>query len=101
MAHLGMGFLNEVTSMAQTYPNLAFDCSAIISAIPAEGEFSDSQITGLIKKIGVERVMLGSDFPWYDPAEAMARLLRLDFSEQEKRLLLAGNAVRIYRLPND
>lgn len=98
MAHLGMGFPDEVTSMAKTYPNLMFDCSAIISATATEGEFSDSQITGLVKKIGVDRVIFGSDFPWYDPAEAVARLLRLDFSEQEKRMLLAENAVRIYGL---
>jgi len=98
MAHLGMGFLNEVTSMAKTYSNLVFDCAAIISITATEGEFSDSQISGLIKKVGVDRVMFGSDFPWYDPAEAVARLLRLDFGEQEKRMLLAENAVRIYRL---
>lgn len=98
MAHLGMGFFDEAISLARTYPDLRFDCCAVISNTEAEGGLSDADLTALIKKIGVERVMFGSDFPWYDPAIAMERLLRLDFSEQEKRLLLGENAIRIYKL---
>lgn len=98
MAHLGMGFVSEATSLARTYSNLCFDCSAIISATETGGGFSDANLTALIKDIGVERVMFGSDFPWFDPAAAVERLLKLDFSEPEKRLLLAENAIRIYKL---
>ena len=98
MAHLGMGFFDEVTSLARTYPNLQFDCCAIINHTEAERGLSDAALTALIKDIGVERVMFGSDFPWFDPALAIERLLGLDFSEQEKRLLLAENAIRIYKL---
>jgi predicted TIM-barrel fold metal-dependent hydrolase len=42
--------------------------------------------------------MFGSDFPWFDPALAIERLLRLDFTQPEKRQLLAENARRIYKL---
>lgn len=98
MAHLGMGYFDEVTSLAGKYRNLHFDCCAIIDHTEGEGGLSDAALIALIREIGVERVMFGSDFPWYDPATAIERLLRLDFSEQEKRLLLAENAVRIYKL---
>lgn len=98
MAHLGMGYFDETTSLARTYPNLQFDCCAIISLTGAAGGPSDAELTALIREIGVERVMFGSDFPWFDPADAIERLLSLDFSEQEKRLLLAENAIRIYKL---
>ncbi len=98
MAHLGNGFLDEARALAKTYPNLCFDCSAIISAKEADRKVSDAELTDLIKEIGVERVMFGSDFPWYDPADSVERLLKLDFSEQEKRMLLAENAIRIYKL---
>ena len=98
MAHLGIGFFDEVISLARTYPNLQFDCCAIISSTEAERGLSDAELTALIKEIGVERVMFGSDFPWYDPAIAIERLLRLDFSEPERRLLLGENALRIYKL---
>ena len=98
MAHLGMGYFDETTSLARTYPNLQFDCCAIINLTGAAGGPSDAELTALIREIGVERVMFGSDFPWFDPADAIQRLLGLDFSEQEKRLLLAENAIRIYKL---
>ncbi len=98
MAHLGMGFFDETISLARTYPNLQFDCCAIITTTEAGRGLSDANLTALIKEIGVERVMFGSDFPWFDPAAGIERLLRLDFNEQEKRRLLAENAIRIYRL---
>jgi len=98
MAHLGMGFFDESVSLARAYPNLQFDCCAIVSHTEAEGGLSDAAFTALIREIGVERVMFGSDFPWFDPADGIKRLLRLDFSELEKRLLLGENAIRILKL---
>jgi len=98
MAHLGMGFFEESKSLAKTYPNLQFDCCAIIGHNETRGGLSDEALTALIREIGVERVMFGSDFPWLDPASSLERLLKLDFSEQEKQLLLAENAIRIYTL---
>ncbi len=97
MAHLGQGFLNEAISLARTYPNLQFDCSAIISGVAAKS-VSDTDLTAVMKEIGVERIMFGSDFPWFDPLESIERLLRLDFSEREKQQILAENAIRIYEL---
>jgi len=98
MAHIGFGFQLEALSLSKTYPNLQFDCSAIISQTTKDGKFTEPQLTTLIKEIGIERVMFGSDFPWYDPADSVERLLRLDFSEEEKRMLLAENAISIYKL---
>ena len=96
LAHLGMGFVSEAISLSKTYPNVQFDCSGIIST--GERGISDADFVGVIREIRVERVMFGSDFPWFDPGTAIERLISLDFSEQERRLILAENAMRIYRL---
>ena len=98
MAHIGSGYQHEALEMSKTYPNLQFDCSAIISHTTPDSELTEQRLTALIKEIGVERVMFGSDFPWYDPADSLERLLRMDFSEEEKQLLLCENAIRIYKL---
>lgn len=98
MAHIGVGYEDEALSLARTYPNLRFDCSAIISHTAAGGPLTEGGLTAMIREIGVERVMFGSDFPWYDPADSVARLLRMEFTEAEKRLLFAENAIRIYKL---
>lgn len=98
MAHLGMGFFEESVALARTYANLQFDCCAVINAAETGGGISDTELTALIKQIGIERVMFGSDYPWLDPAAGIERLLRLDFSQAEKRLIFAENAIRIYHL---
>ncbi|HEY40476.1 MAG TPA: amidohydrolase [Dehalococcoidia bacterium] len=98
MAHIGTGYEDEAIALARDYSNLLFDCSAIISNTRPDADVTEERLTAIIKEIGVERVMFGSDFPWYDPADSLERLLRLDFGEEEKRLLLAENAIRIYRL---
>ena len=98
MAHLGLGWTDEALELAATYPDLMFDCSAIISQVEPTGEMTPERLTGIIRQAGVERVMFGSDFPWFDPAEAVERALELGMSQAEKQLLLAENAVRIFRL---
>ena len=98
MAHIGVGYEDEAIALARDYSNLLFDCSAIIGSTSPDGDVTKERLTALIREIGVERVMFGSDFPWYDPADSVTRLLRLDFSEEEKQLLFAENAIRIYRL---
>lgn len=96
MAHIGNGYVDEAVSLAKTFPNLQFDCSALISS--AQSTYSSADLAALFREIGIERIMFGSDFPWFDPAEAASRLMQLDFTEAEKRQLLSENATRIYRV---
>ncbi len=98
MAHLGLGWIEEALELAATYPDLVFDCSAIISHAAPGAEITPACLTAIIRQAGVERVMFGSDFPWFDPAEALEKALELDLGQEEKQLLLAENAVRIFRL---
>ncbi|MFH1626405.1 MAG: amidohydrolase family protein, partial [Pseudomonadota bacterium] len=55
-------------------------------------------ITGLIRALGSERVFFGSDFPWYEPSDCVQGILKLDLSEQEKRLIMGENAMRVFKL---
>ena len=98
MAHLGFGYVEEAISLAKTYPSLQFDCSAIISAVQPDGELTEGRFIDIVREVGVDRVMFGSDFPWYDPADSVDRLLGMGFSDREKQLLFAENAIRIFRL---
>jgi len=104
IAHLGNNFFEESAEMAVKYPNLFFDTSA---AIPGDrqGEpldkhksLSNADAVQLIRRIGVERVMFGTDYPWFHPLWDLKRFLKLDFSDAEKEALLGGNAKRILGL---
>ena len=101
IAHLGGGLFEESLEVARKYPNVFFDTSALIPGDPNgdplqdHSSLSDEEAVELIRKIGVDRVMFGSDYPWYHPLWDLKRFLRLEFSENEKKALLAGNARRI------
>lgn len=98
LAHLGIGFFDQTKSIAKSYPHVNFDCCAIIAGTGVEGAPSDGEMVSLIREIGAERIMYGSDFPFVDPTPGIQRLLRLNLTDKEKQAILAENAVRIYRL---
>lgn len=86
LAHMGKGYLEESVELAQKYGHVYFDISGIISFIGSKGGFSsDAHAVELIRKIGVNRVLFGSDWPWCDPLLAMERFNRLDLTSHEKK----------------
>jgi hypothetical protein len=99
LAHMSKGFLEESVALAQRFNSVYFDISAIISLMGIKGGFSSDAHAGeLIRKIGVDRVLFGSDWPWFDPLLAMERFSRLDLTEEEKRKILGINSAKIFGL---
>jgi len=104
IAHLGNNFFDESVQMAAKYPNIFFDTSAVIpgdkqgEALDNQKALTNAEAVQLIRTIGVERVMFGTDYPWFNPLWDLKRFLKLDFSDSEKEALLAGNAKRILGL---
>ena len=98
LAHLGQDYFDETREIAALYPQVHFDCSAIISSVGKPGGIGSDEIVSLIREIGVERVQFGSDYPFFHPAWAAAALLSLPLTTDEKRLICADNARRTLRL---
>lgn len=99
LAHLGGGAWQQTQEIAETYPNAYFDCCEIIEWTSAENAPSDAQLARLIQKIGPDRVMMGSDFPWYDLDHTIDRVMELPLlSPEEKAGILGANAVAILGL---
>ena len=99
LAHLGGASWRETAAVAADFPQLVFDLSEIIEWTGAPHAPTASQLSGLIRQIGADRVMLGSDFPWYDPlrtADRVAGLPRL--SNAERAAILGGTAMRAFGL---
>ena len=100
LAHLGGGKWQDTLAIAQAFPNVAFDLSEIIEWAGAPNAPTMEELARLIRDIGPERVVLGSDYPWYEPAHTAELVLSLPIlSLAEKNVILGDNAARILRLP--
>jgi uncharacterized protein len=100
LAHLGGGKWQDTRAIAQSFPNVAFDLCEIIEWAGAPDAPSAEELALLIRDIGPERVVLGSDYPWYEPEHSAELVLSLPvLSQLEKNAILGENAARILCLP--
>lgn len=65
------------------------DCSSSLYAMTPE------HAAKLIRRIGAERVLWGTDYPMWDAAEELERFDRLPLSDDEKEMILGKNALRL------
>jgi predicted TIM-barrel fold metal-dependent hydrolase len=99
LAHLGGGSWRQTVELSRAFPNVCFDCCEILEWTGAPNAPTDEQLARLIKEVGPDRVMLGTDFPWYDLDRTVERVMALPLlSQDEKEGILGTNAIRILRL---
>ena len=98
MAHLAFGDFAACADLARAYPNVFFDCCGVINGTEKQPALSDEEAAAALRQVGTDRVMFGSDYPWFDPVLDAARIGRLPLSDPEKRAVLHDNAVRILGL---
>lgn len=74
--------------------NVNFDISGTVllaADSPIEQEF-----VWTLRNVGIDHVMLGSDYPQISLARMVEALEKLDLTKQEKAAILSGNARRIF-----
>ncbi len=103
LAHLGSAWWDERVELAQKYPNVYFDISQGFCApdhaphAPHRG-LAEEDAVRIMRKIGIERIMFGTDGPSVLIEPQMQSFLRLPLNDEEKRMLLAENAKRILNI---
>ncbi len=98
MAHLAFGDFAACADLARAHANIFFDCCFVINGTEKRPSLSDEEAAAALRRVGVERVMFGSDYPWFDPILDAARIQRLSLTDAEKRAVLHDNAVRVLAL---
>ncbi len=53
------------------------------------------QFVWILRKVGLDRILFGSDYPLDDPESAVERVRDLGFGEDEARLIFHDNALRL------
>jgi len=98
LAHLGKGYFEEAIELAQRTANIFFDTSGCFLGFGPPTPEIINKVGSVIKKIGITRVMFGSDWPWFDPAKDIAIIKNMEFTSRERSMILGENAKRIYNL---
>jgi len=78
----------EAIRLAREYPNVYLDISGDV--------FSLDLIPELVRSAGADRVIFASDQPWVDARATLTRVILSEISEDDKRLVLGENALRIF-----
>ena len=99
LAHMGGAAWQQLPKLADDYPHVMFDCCEIIEWLGASRAPTPEQFVNLVRSVGVERVMMGSDFPWYDMRHTVSLVNGLPgLSDVERQAILGGNAARFFGL---
>lgn len=93
---MGFGDFDTCGAIAADFPQAMFDCCYIVNGSDPSPAISDDEAAAAFRKVGADRVMFGSDYPWFDPALDAARIARLPLSDSEKRAVLHENAARVF-----
>lgn len=92
-AHLGgWSIWEEASDQLKEIPNLYFDCSSSFPWIGPE------KVERIIRKLGADRVMFGTDYPMWEPKLELEVFFRMKIEEPAKKAILAENAKRIFKI---
>ncbi len=96
LAHIGCGWDNDYTHQVRAiqqskHGNVWADTSSARSITPKLIEWA-------VREVGADRVLYGTDTPLYFSAMQRARIDHADLSDQDKRLILRDNAMKLFGL---
>ncbi len=99
LAHMGGQTWRELPAIARDYPSTYFDLCEIIQWLGAGRAPTREEFVALIRTVGIGRVMMGSDFPWYDIDRTVELVLELPgLTSAEQAAILGENAARYFDL---
>jgi predicted TIM-barrel fold metal-dependent hydrolase len=89
LAHLGQGAEDDLATLTARYPNVVTDTSLRLGIEPP------AQTAELIRRIGADRVLFGTNYPLVDQGAYAAALRALPLTDDELELVGRANAARL------
>jgi len=102
LTHMADGNVKDVLRLSQQYENVFFDTSIVITGYPPILETNepswveDDIVEDVVNKVGTQRLIFGSDYPWGSPGHDLNRFLNMHITDEQKRLILGQNATRLF-----
>lgn len=72
-------------------PNFWVDCSSTFYWVPIK------TADEILHHYGADRVLFGTDFPMWKPKTELEKFMKLDLTDDERRVILAENAKKVFR----
>lgn len=94
LAHMGRGYEADVVALCAAHERVYTDTSLRLSGLGRPGEPTPDELVALIRRIGVDRVLLGTNYPFVDPVAYVARLEALPLTDDERAHVAGENFVR-------
>lgn len=94
VAHLAHPYVDDLVELAADHPNLYTDLSLVVGA----GHLAGEGLRSAVRAFGFERVLFGSDFPYFDPEESLDRLAAAGLTDAELEAITAANAAIVLGL---
>ena len=101
IAHLGGNHLRTVRAMLEggNPPHVYTDISTGRERASQLYAWKQGKLEEVVKAIGAEKVLFGTDFAPLDPSISMGMLVDSALTEKERELIMFRNAARLFHLP--
>jgi uncharacterized protein len=96
LAHLGMGAEQDTIRLANKYPNVFTDTSLRLHDVGKPGGWSPAEAADMFRRIGVDRVLFASNYPFVSQADYVDVMERLPLNDDERRRIGSQNFDRVY-----
>jgi uncharacterized protein len=96
LAHLGMGAEQDTIRLANKYPNVFTDTSLRLHDVGKPGGWSFSEAAETFRRIGVDRVLFASNYPFVSQADYVEVMEKLPLTDEERRQIGYQNFDRVY-----
>lgn len=104
LTHMAEGKTYDIISLADKYEHIYFDTSICISGLLCIDRChdmywqNDENVIKIINKIGSNRILFGSDYPFGSPIHDVRRLLNLNISDNDKSKIVGLNAIKFFNI---
>jgi predicted TIM-barrel fold metal-dependent hydrolase len=98
LAHLGHGYEDDLVALTRRHENVRADTSLQLSGLGRPDRRSLDELAALIRSIGSDRVLFGTNYPFVDQARYAEVLAQLPLTPDELELVGSANARRLLGL---
>jgi predicted TIM-barrel fold metal-dependent hydrolase len=96
LAHLGHGAEQDTIRLANKYANVFTDTSLRLHEVGAPGKWSLKETAEIFRRIGTDRVLFGTNYPFVSQAEYVETMEKMPLTEEERARIGWQNYDRVY-----